>query len=288
MNAAPLPPAFPENPTAWVVGAGYLGSALHELLAAEGWAAWRIDVDSDRADAVADAADPVQLASCGLPAPRVVFIAVSTAGGDAARFAALYPRVCRAVAACCPQARLVFCSSASVYGGVEGEEVTEETPCRPLRKQGAILLEAEQTVLARGGVVARLSALYGPGRCRAVTRYLQGEDCLSGGFDRWVNFIHRDDAASALIHLAQHAEPGRIYNVSDATPMRKGQLFSLLWESTGRPFPERTSARAARGGATDQRVATSALCATGWVAAYPSLASSLAELLESCEGTGAA
>lgn len=269
---------------AWVVGAGYLGSALHELLVAGGWASWRIDLDPSRADARADATDPGQLAACGLPQPDVVFVAVSTAGGDAAHFASLYPEVCRAVATCCPQARLVLCSSTSVYGRVGGEVVTEETPCRPRREQGAILLEAERLVLERGGVVARLGALYGPGRCRAVQRYVQGEDCLGGDWDRWVNFIHRDDAASALVHLAQVAAPGSIYNVSDATPMQKGQFFSLMWESTGLPFPMRASVRAGKAGATSQRVDTSALRATGWAGAYPSLASALAELLAAFAG----
>ncbi len=279
-----------ENPVeaaparvAWILGAGYLGSALHGLLTAEGWAVWRVDRDPARADAGFDATDAQRWASCNLPRPDVLFFCLSTRGGDAAAYARLYPRVVRAAADRCPGARLVFCSSTSVYGIEDGSAVDESTPCRPLREHGLALLEAERAVRETGGIVVRLSALYGPGRCRAVRGYCLGEDCLSGDWDRWVNFIHRDDAAGALFVAAKDAPPGSIWNASDAMPMRKGQLFSLLWESTGLPFPTQKSPRARRR-ATNQRVDAAALRSLGWTPTYPTFASALSEVLASFAG----
>lgn len=270
---------------AWVVGAGFLGTALHELLVEEGWASWRIDSDPAKADCVLDAADAAAVAACGLPRPDAVFLCMSTRGGDASAYGQLYGQAARAAVSRCPEARIVFCSSTSVYGVEDGSFVDETTACRPFREHGRVLLEAECVVQEAGGIVARLSALYGPGRCRAAQGYMAGEDCLAGDWDRWINFIHRDDAAAALLCLAGNAPAGTVWNVSDATPMRKGQLFSLMWESTGLPFPAARSRRALRM-ATNQRVDASALRLLGWVPAYPSFASALHEVLASLAGEG--
>lgn len=283
MNDALVEPA-PAR-VAWVVGAGFLGMALHELLVEEGWASWRVDNDPARADCVLDAADAAVLSSCGLPRPDAVFLCMSTRGGDAAAYGRLYVKAARAAVSCCPGARIVLCSSTSVYGVEDGSFVDETTACRPLREHGRVLLDAERVVREAGGLVARLSVLYGPGRCRAVQGYMAGEDCLAGDWDRWINFIHRDDAAAALLSMAGNAPSGAVWNVSDATPMQKGQLFSLMWESTGLPFPAGKSRRALRR-ATNQRVDASALSLLGWVPAYPSFASALPEVLASLVGEG--
>lgn len=268
---------------AWVIGAGYLGAALHELLIAEGWASWRVDSDPSRGDFVLDAADAAALASCGLPRPDAVFLCMSTGGGDTAAYGRLYVQAARAAVSCCPGARIVFCSSTSVYGVEDGALVNETAACHPLRENGCALLIAERIVRESGGIAARLSALYGPGRCRAVQGYVAGEDCLAGGWERWVNFIHRDDAAAGLLFVARDAPPGSVWNVSDSMPMQKGQLFSLMWESTKLPFPADKSCRALRR-ATNQRVNASALRVLGWAPAYPSFASALPEVLASLAG----
>lgn len=278
----PFVEALPAR-VAWVIGAGFLGAALHELLIAEGWASRRVDIDPSRADFALDAADMAALGSSTLPRPDVLFLCMSTNGGDAAAYERVYVRAARAAVSCCPGARVALCSSTSVYGVEDGAFVDETTACRPLREQGRALLEAERIVREAGGIAARLSALYGPGRCRVAQGYVAGEDCLSGDWDRWINFIHRDDAASALLFMAKNAPPGSVWNVSDAMPLQKGQLFSLLWESTQLPFPAKRSRRALRR-ATNQRVDASALRALGWTPAYPSFASALPEVLASLAG----
>ena len=60
----------------------------------------------------------------------------------------------------------------------------------------------ERLVLASGGVVARLSGLYGPGRCHVLKNLVNGTAHLDGAGDRMMNFIHRDDAARAMLLLS--------------------------------------------------------------------------------------
>lgn len=266
-------------PLAWVAGAGYLGSCLYEQLIANGWDALRLDIRPERADACVDTADFDALRRAGLPEPQVIFCCVSATGGTDDDYRHVYSGTVDAMQKICPKVRLVFCSSASVYGVTDASLVTEETQptLRSVRTQ--MLYEAECQVRCAGGVAARLSALYGSGRSYAVQRYLAGEDVLAGDDDRWINYIHREDAAAALILLAEQAPDGSVWNVSDGTPMQKGQLLSLLWETTGLPLP-RGEARAYREFATDQRIFPDKLRRLGWLPAYPCFAAALKEVLE--------
>ncbi len=275
MNTASRP-----VPVAWVVGAGYLGSRLHELLLGGGWDSRRVDLEPSRADVRADAAEASALRRAGLPRPDCVFSCVSTAGGGADAYERLYVGVAASLRVCCCGARVVFCSSSSVYGASDASWVTEESPCRPSTRRGAVLLKAEEEVRRAGGVVARLCALYGPKRSCAVLRYLRGGDILAGDDDRWINHIHRDDAAAALLHLALTAPPGSTWNVADGSPMQKGQMLSLLLESTGLPLPS-GGARPYRRGVSNQRVSSEKLRASGWLPVYPRFACALEEVLRS-------
>lgn len=267
-------------PLAWVAGSGYLGSCLHELLIAEGWDALRLDICPERADACVDTTDCDVLRRADLPTPQVIFCCVSATGGNMEDYRRVYGGTVKAMTELCPKARLVFCSSASVYGVTDASLVTEETPPILRSERTRMLYEVENEVRRNGGVVARLSALYGPGRAYAVQRYLAGEDILAGDDDRRINYVHRDDAASALLHLAQYAPDGSVWNVSDGTPMQKGQLLSLLWETTGLPFPKGAH-RAYREFASNQRVSADKLRSHGWLPAFPCVASALKEVLES-------
>ena len=47
--------------------------------------------------------------------------------------------------------------------------------------------------------------------------------------NRWLNYIHRDDAAAALHLLCTLREPpAGIYNLTDRTPMQMGEIYSYL------------------------------------------------------------
>ena len=66
-------------------------------------------------------------------------------------------------------------------------------------------MEAERIALDANGSVARLSGIYGPGRSYLLKRYLEGNSQIDGfssdSSGRWINQIHRDDAAQAIAHI---------------------------------------------------------------------------------------
>src|SRR4029077_2696952 len=94
---------------------------------------------------------------------------------------------------------------------------------------GKILRETEEIILDRHGVVARLAGLYGPGRSFLLTRFLAGEVVIDEASDRFINQVHRDDAAAALFLLAiRPAGEGEIYNVVDDQPILQSECYRWL------------------------------------------------------------
>ena len=166
-----------------------------------------------------------------------------------------------------------------------GRWITEEHNVYPSSGKNGLLIQAEQTVLAAGGTVVRLGALYGPGRCVLVSQYVTKGTALPGAMDRWLNYIHRDDAAAALHLLCTLREPpAGIYNLTDRTPMQMGEIYSYLSNLLGKPAPQPEPLPAeARRGFSNQRISCSRLLALGWEPLYPSFADGVHNVLEALE-----
>lgn len=139
--------------------------------------------------------------------------------------------------------------------------------------------------MAAGGTVVRLGALYGPGRCALASQYVTKGKALPGAMDRWLNYIHRDDAAAALHLLCTLREPpAGIYNLTDRTPMQMGEIYSYLSNLLGKPAPQPEPLPAeARRGFSNQRISCSRLMALGWEPLYPSFADGVHNVLEALE-----
>lgn len=208
---------------AWVLGTGFLGSRLRRLLP-QG-----IGIDrAAPAEVQGDAADAAVLTRAAevLP-PALIFCCLSTRGGDAADYRRTYLDVVQAL----PHgARVVFCSALSAGTGDS--------------EKASILRETEQLVLARGGVVVRLAALYGEGRCELLRRHRAGEPRLAGEDTRRLNYIHVDDAAAALL-AAAHAPSGIYAACGDS--FSKAEAYALLEEVTGMPASAENAAAGHRG-----------------------------------------
>ena len=139
--------------------------------------------------------------------------------------------------------------------------------------------ETEEFVRARGGVVARLAGIYGPGRSALLRKFLGGEAVLDPAGDRFVNQVHRDDIASALLLLLKRNRettlPGegssaRIFNVSDNHPATQRECYEWLASNLDRPVPPRGAAPAKRKrGESNKRVSSTRLQALGWSPRYP-------------------
>jgi nucleoside-diphosphate-sugar epimerase len=179
---------------------------------------------------------------------------------------------------------LLMVGSTSVYAQIDGEWVDETSATTPTRETGQILLEAERIALEYGGFVARLSGLYGPGRSVIMRRFLSGEAIIEGNGSRWINQIHRDDAARAIVHLLTTAASPGIYNVSDSSPATQAEVYGWLSEFFHRPLPPAGEADLNRKrGWTNKRVSNAKLCKTGWHPDFPAYRTAIASLRATIE-----
>ncbi len=250
----------------WVVGCGFLGGRLLRLARAAGMQALGIDICA-QGDVQGDALMPqVQEAARTRLEPELMFCCAATHGGDATAYRTAYLELPRALHAVCPSARLLFCSSTSVYAGQGGAWVSEESPCRNTTPKGLLLQEAEAAVAAMGGVVARLAPLYGEERCELLRRFLACEPELPGAEERWFNYVHVADAARALLCLAGRALTGEgpgVVNVCGES-FTKGAVYEALCTHLALPRVSARKDSASRRFASDQRVSAELLLSLGW------------------------
>ena len=245
----------------WVVGHGFLGRELACVCRACGAEVLTLDPAAS-ADVCGTAADAATLAAArGQLEPTLIFCCMATRGGSAEQYRACYLETVQALQQACPAAEIIFCSSISVYGDYHGELVTEQSPPLAASARAAVLLAAEQAVLAHGGSVARLAALYGEQRCELRRRHLAGEPQLPGEPERLLHYVHVQDAAAALVQLAHH--PAGIYNVCGAR-FTKAAAYAALERETGILASAAVAPASCRGG-VNACVSAEKLLALGWV-----------------------
>jgi nucleoside-diphosphate-sugar epimerase len=174
--------------------------------------------------------------------------------------------------------RILFTSSTSVYGQNDGDWVFEESLAKPKHETGKILRKAEVFVRAGGANVVRLGGIYGPGRSALLKNVLHGDAIIDPSHDRFLNQIHRDDAATAIqLLLKQPRRAGEIYNVVDNQPILLSECYRWLATKLDRrvPVAGRSIARSAskrKRGDSDKRVSNAKLRAIGWTPRYPNFA----------------
>jgi nucleoside-diphosphate-sugar epimerase len=274
-----------------IAGCGYVGNRLAHRLAADG-----VEVFTLRRgpSAVVDGivplcADLTRIETLGVIPESLDAIVYSAGAGaaDEAAYRAAYldgvENLLRSLAdAGDTVPRIVFCSSTAVYGQERGEWVDEETPARPRRWNGELLLAAERVLGARaaGSIVVRLGGIYGPGRRRLVDSVREGS-VRRRPAPHFTNRIHRDDAAGILGHLALAEAPAhRCYLGVDDAPSDEAEVLDFLADQLGVPKPG-----AARDGEAPSRRAGSKRCrntrirAEGYDFAYPSFRDGYAAML---------
>ena len=128
--------------------------------------------------------------------------------------------------------RFIYVSSTSVYGQSGGEEVDETSPTEPRDENGRIVLAAEQLLRSKlpDAIVLRFAGIYGPGRIIRRAAIERGEP-LIGDADKWLNLIHVDDGALAILAAEEHGRAGKAaYLVADDEPVRRREFYTFMAE----------------------------------------------------------
>jgi nucleoside-diphosphate-sugar epimerase len=276
-------------PRVVIAGCGFLGEIAADLFFKNGWAVLGLCASSQSASRLA--AKPYEVHAVDiakgflLTAPWCRVDVLVHCAGPERMVPEAYRRVyvdglLNALAATEPR-QVIITGSTSVYGQIDGTWVNEMSETRPDRETGRILLEAEKIALGRGGFVARLSGLYGPGRSVIMRRFLSGEAIIEGNGMRWINQIHRDDAARAIVHLLTKPATSGIYNVSDNVPATQSDVYKWLADYFHRPLPPIGEPDLNRKrGWTSKRVSNAKLRDTGWWPAFPAYRDAIASLQE--------
>jgi len=251
-----------------LIGHGYLGREVARRFRTAGWEVLSVSLQGGEDALACDVS--VAAAVQELPdVDAIVHCAASGRGGPEA-YQQVYVDGCRHLVQRYPGKLLLFTSSTSVYAQVDGSVVTEESPTVPDRETGKLLLEAEGVVLQANGIVARLAGIYGPGRSVILKKFLSGEAVFEEDGGRYLNQIHRDDAADAICHLLSGRKHG-VYNVSDSPPLTQRTCYESLSEQFDRPLPPSGPRDFHRKrGWTHKQVSSAKLKATGWQPRFPS------------------
>ena len=272
-------------PRILIAGCGYVGQAAADLFHAASWAVegWTGSARSAASLSAkpyvvrnVDISQTAQVAECVGSFDAMIHCA-SSRGGDAETYRRIYLDGTHNLIKRFPGAKLLFTSSTSMYAQRDGSWVTEDSEAKPMRETGRVLLEAERLVLDRGGIVVRLAGIYGPGRSALLSKFLGGTAVIDPQNDRFVNQVHRDDIAAALVLLVNQAEMGtQIFNVVDDQPILQSECCRWLAQRLNRPLPPiGASEQQRKRGDSNKRVSNAKLRRLGWTPRYRTFADAM-------------
>ena len=282
-----------------VLGCGYVGAefarqaraAGHDVLGVVRSAASR---DKLRGEGIAAEAFDIhggEWASLPSRFDAVVY-AASTGGGGPDAYALAYDdgvRRALAWAGSVGAQSFVFTSSTGVYRQDDGVVVDETSPVGGAPTADAILC-GERAVMASGFAKARVlrfGGLYGPGRHHLVDQLRRGDNVIGGRVDHFINYLHRDDAASSVLAaITDGPQCARVYNVGDGHPVTKETLAKWIAVRLGQQEPIFDPAapagpRVAKGGRTQpNRIVSTGLIRAelGWKPRFEDVFAGLSQL----------
>ncbi len=195
--------------------------------------------------------------------------------------------------------RMIFVSSTGVFSQDDGSRVDEQSPAEPKTFSGQIMREAELALQEfatgqRGFEVCtiRFSGIYGPGRTRLIQEVAAQKPVSTKRWNQWTNRIHRDDCASALVHLVMRNQIETCYVGSDTHPASFGEIATWLAARLGvappamhdQPSESSTSGAKCSGGLErggHKQCWSSALLAEGFRFRFPSYKEGYESLIRS-------
>jgi UDP-glucose 4-epimerase len=117
-----------------------------------------------------------------------------------------------------PLTRVVYCSSASVYGAVTSTPIKEESAAKPISPYGVHKYMAEQLVTSYSrqyliaSSIVRLFSVYGAGLRKqllwdACRKIATGDLCFMGTGNEARDWLHVEDAANLMLSAAENSSP---------------------------------------------------------------------------------
>ncbi|EQA4051090.1 SDR family oxidoreductase [Klebsiella variicola] len=231
-----------------IVGLGWLGMPLALSLMARGWQVTGSKTTQDGVEAarmcgidsyplrlepqlVCDTEDLDALMN--VDALVITLPARRTGAGEGFYLQAVQEIVDTALAHHIP--RIVFTSSTSVYGNVNGT-VKENSPRLPQIASGQVLKELEDWLHNLPGTsvdILRLAGLVGPSRHPG--RFFAGKSAPDG--QHVVNLVHLQDVVAAIELLLQAPKGGHIYNLCAPRHPARGLFYPQMARELGLPPP---------------------------------------------------
>jgi nucleoside-diphosphate-sugar epimerase len=230
-----------------VIGCGYLGRRVANRWRTQTGRVIVTTRDQGRMDELrragfeplcCDVLEPASLQK--LPAVATVLYCVGLDRSSGRSMREVYVTGLEHVLAALPRPeRFLYISSTSVYGQCAGEEVDETAATEPADESGRVVREAEKVLRDRlpAVVILRFAGIYGPGRLLRRRQAILAGEPLAGDPQRWLNLIHVDDGAAAILAAEQRGRPGEIYNICDDVPVRRSHFFNHLARLLGAPEP---------------------------------------------------
>jgi len=142
------------------------------------------------------------------------------------------------------EADICYISTTGVYHQTDGSWVDETSPARPRAAGGLAHLRAESLLHNRRPhgrwTILRLAGIYGPGRVPRVNDVIAGRP-VDGPHGGYLNLIHVEDAANAVLAAWECKDRSRLYAVADDRPVIRSAFYEQIARLTGAPSPRFTS-----------------------------------------------
>ena len=218
-----------------IIGCGYLGSRVADLWLERGYrvaALTRNRADQLRAWGIEPlVGDILQPGTVALEAATVLYaVGLDRTAGKS--FREIYIDGLRNVLDSLPTPeRFIYVSSTSVYGQTDESIVDESSPTDPAEENGKVVLEAERLLRSKipGAIILRFAGIYGPDRILRRRAIEKGEP-LVGDAQKWLNLIHVEDGARAVLAAEAHAKAGETYLIADDEPVRRRDFYRVVAE----------------------------------------------------------
>ena len=227
-----------------IVGCGYIGRRVANLLRARGCAVTGLVRSPESARELAGTGKPALVCDLDSDVP-----ALDAGASDIFYFApppgegGTDTRMTRFLAALrhVPR-RIVYISTSAVYGDCNGAWIDEYQPVNPTTARGRRRLDAERQVTAWSQahgvqwIILRVPGIYGPGKL-PLARLRKGLPVLREQEAPYTNRIHGDDLAAICVAAMDSAQANTVYNVSDGHPGNMTDYFFRVADAAGLPRP---------------------------------------------------